>query len=324
MPMETSDQIHTIFLQAEDRKDIEELGKTLSASQFLELLSFCPNLKEGMRQRLNPLLVGLVQSVFYESLPQLTTPQLQTLCRVADDEPLQYHLALLIHELFNQAEQKAAELEVLHREIEAYDVSIATQPDIDSFRSRMLAVREFFRGAFERIDIALAMAWNSNREELIDKLTTLKENWLRYVATELGAPSYNSHPATGIYLALDQHFGAIYSGTSDGHPLAALVDTDSAFDALTALSVWYVEDYWEIGLLPGIEHVTQLQLDPQHYDQNARREFRERLTGTARLNLTALGLLTVADLKSKELYSRRMLMRFIQAHQHLLKSFSPP
>lgn len=321
--MDSTTQLHAAFLQATEKKDIEELGRMLTVSQFLGLLTVCAELTEGMRQRLNPLLVGVSHELFYYSLIALSKPQLQVLCRVADDEPLQYHLTLLIHELFNQAERCAESIETIGKDIQAFDVTKSTQVAIETFRHRIQQAADFFATAFKRIDIALAMAWNSNREEIIDKLTTLKENWLRYVAHELGAPASDSHPARGIYLALDQHFGAVFSGQSEEHPLATLSDTDFAFDALTALSIWYVEDYWEVGLLPGIERAEDLQLDPQRYDQFARRDLREKLTTTAKENLATLGLLTVADLKNKDLYSRRMLMHYIRTHQSQLKPFVP-
>jgi hypothetical protein len=319
--METQSRERTLFLHSQDKNELEALGKSLTLPQFLDLLDAGSQIKEGLRRHLDPLLVGLPNQLFYLSLRALSPPQLQVLCRVADDEPLQYHLTLLIHYLADQAEQRANSLELLARDITVYDVGKATHQDIDGFRKRMQEVVEFFREALEIVDRALALAWNTNREELIDKLTILKESWIRYMNTELGKPGDTRNAATGIYLLFDDHFGAVYGG-SGVHPLSALADADAAFDALGALSVWYVEDYWDVGLLPGIE--TAEQLHRQDHDEVSRRLYRERLTTTARENLAALGLNTVGDLKHKRLYSRRMLSRYIHAYRQRLSVFSPP
>lgn len=322
--METQSRERAIYLHSPDKKEVEGLGRMLTLPQFLDLLEVSNQLSEELRLRLNPLLVGLSPQIFYHSLHVLSTEQIQLLCRVADDEPLQYHLVLVIHELADQAEQCASSLEILAREIKLYDIAKTTHADVERFRRRMHEATGFFRDAFVMIDRTLALAWNTNREEMIDKLTILKENWLRYVTTELGSPGDHTHSATGIYLLFDDHFGAIYSGGTGVHPLTALADDDAAFEALGALSVWYVEDYWELGLLPGIERIEQLTLDPQDHDETSRRLYRERLTTTARENLVALGLNTVGDLKQKRLYSRRMLARYVQAYQQRLNVFSPP
>lgn len=312
--MENPNQARTLYLQAQERKELENLGKTLTLAQFLDLLEMSPELGEGLRQRLNPLLVGLPSPVFFEALSVFSPEQLRTLCLVADDEPLQYHLTLIIHELSEQGIRHANEVTTIVNDINQYDIAKVTQSDLEGFRKRIHEARAYFLHALTTLDHALTLAWNTNRESIIDKLTILKENWIRYLSAELGHPGDETHMATGIYALFDTHFGAIY-------PLSALSDDDAAFDALAALSVWYIEDYWNLGLLPGIKAAEQLHLNPREHDEISQRLYRERLTTAARENLQALGLNTVGDLKQERLYSQRMLARFIQRRQGQLNLF---
>lgn len=314
--MDSPDHARTIYSQAQEKKELEALGKTLGLAQFLDLLDISSTMGEDLRQRLNPLLVGLPPAIFYEGLKVFSPDQLQVLCRVADDEPLQYHLTLVIHEMADEGVRNAFQVTTLAREITVYDVTKVTQGDLEGFRKRMRDAKAFFQHALKTLDHALTLAWNTNREGIIDKLTILKENWLRYVTAELGHAGDETHLATGIYLLFDDHFGAVY-------PLSALSDDDAAFDALAALSVWYIEDYWNIGLLPGIGNADQLHLNPREHDEISQRLYRERLTTTARENLGAVGLNTVGDLKQQRLYSQRMLVRFIQGRQQQLSPFRP-
>lgn len=320
--MDTHSTYRHIFLHAQNYKEIEALAHSLSLSEFCDLLELCVDLQEGVRERLNPLLVGISHHIFSESLNFLKTPQLHILRRVADDEPLQYHVTLVIHALSEKAAASAEAMDQLAREILAYDLKNVAQADLESFKIRIQAGIHFFHTALDKLDLLLSLAWNSNREELISKLTSLKENWLRYLRLELGEPTQGSTPSSGIYALFDEHFGAIYGAAGEDQALSLLIDEDPAFEALAALGIWYVEDYWEIGLLPGIQHAHELRLLPEESDEGARREYRERLSHTARANLEHLGLKTVLDLKQKQLYSRRMLMRYIQANKAQLSPVS--
>ena len=315
--MDTRTHQQTLFLESQDVKEIEELARSLNLTQFLDLLNLSTQLTEGVARKLNPLLVGIPHELFSESLLQLSDEQLKILCRIGEGEPLHYHLTLLTHELSNQAKACADDIESLVKAIDTYDINRIHQTDLESFRKRMQTAADFFRVALKKIDVILALAWNSNREELIERLTSLKENWLRYVTHELGTPAAPPRPATGVYERFDRHFGEVY-GSNEPHPLHGLSDDDLALEALAALSIWYIEDYWEIGLLPGIEHAKHLQLDPKNYDEKARREHREQLILKARQNLESIGLKTVADLKQKRLYSKLMLMQYIEAHRNLI------
>lgn len=307
-----------IYLHSQDRKELEALGQELTPPQFLDLLDASRDLAEELQLKLNPLLVGVSPQVFLDGLSSLSQEQVRTLCRVADNEPLQYHLAILIHTLADLAEKCANDVETLVREINHYDIAKTTHSDIEDFRRRMREATQFFERALETIDRSLLLAWNTKRDELVEKLTLLKASWLRYLTAELGSPGDQHNSATGVYLLFDDHFGAIYSGGSAVHPLAALADDDAAFDALGAIAIWYVEDYWEVGLLPSIQNAEQLHLDTHKNDETSCRLYRERLIATARGNLAALGLNTVGDLKQKRLYSRRMLARYVHAYQQRL------
>ena len=85
--------------------------------------------------------------------------------------------------------------------------------------------------------------------------------------------------------------------------IEALHDEDPACDALVKFSVWYLQDYFELGLLPEVTNEAELDRDPQRYRELARQR------------LHRLGLKTVGDLKRAGIFSRATLAEHVKQHK---------
>ncbi len=304
------------------RSQLESIGRVLNVKQLLELLDAAADSDVAWQDKLQFILVGLPQNVFEASLDGITDRQLRALKAVGSTESLQHHLTLLVHELARKAEQTAVGLEGLERQIEVYNVHTVHQKDIDTFLQRIEEALDFFLHGLSLLDTSLGLAWNTNREDLIDRFTQLKENWLRYLQFVIGRPGTSETPSSALYAKLDRHLNAIYGDPSNPVEHDVLEDSDPALEALTALSLWVLQDYWGVGLLPGITHVEDLDLDSTHTDAE-RILYREKLMLVAQENLNILGLATVGDLKKARIYSRNMLSRYIERHRERLNSYEP-
>lgn len=299
------------------RHQLEAAGRVLTPEQMITLLDLCVDDSVGLKEKLQFILVGMPQTIFEATLHLASPLQLRVFKELGSTESIQHHLTLLIHELARLSEDYAIDMDDLERQIDLYDVTQVRQGDIDGFVHHIEDTLTFFHQGLYTIDIALSLAWNTTREDLIDRLTILKENWLRYLQFAIGRPGDGVHPATALYAKLEAKLNTIFG--SPGSP-EALTDDDPAIEALAALALWVLQDYWEVGLIPGIESVEQLDLAPGSRTEKERALFREKLARITQDNLSAIGLSTVGDLKRAHIYSRNMLIRYVQKHHSKLSA----
>ena len=97
-------------------------------------------------------------------------------------------------------------------------------------------------------------------------------------------------------------------------------DDEPAVEGLVKFSVWYLKDYWELGLLPGVEKQADLDIDMEKHTEAERAEYREKLFTLARDTLDQVGLSTVGDLKNAFIFSKQTLQEYINQKKITLKS----
>lgn len=213
---------------------------------------------------------------------------------LAGEEPIQHHLTLLAHKWAHEAEEQAIILERLRKNIMLYDVRDANQDDYETYKKAIEVVQTHFQQSLSLLDKALSLAWNSSRADLIDRLTTLKENWQRYALDVIGNPASEATEANGLFRELDTHFDLVFGDASNPSQLAALEDDDLGIEALAALSIWNAQDYRELGL---IRQDTEVSHD--------------QLLEVIQERLKELKLATVADFKQAKIYSKTALQKYI-------------
>jgi hypothetical protein len=158
------------------------------------------------------------------------------------------------------------------------------------------------------------LAWNSDRLDLIEKLSQAKEAFQKILYSTIGHPKSVSAPATGFYAKLQEKVFGIFGNPANAEDVDALNDDDPAIEGLAKFSVWYLKDYWKIGLLPSIR-------DPNTFDKLAGMEGTEEahhlkaeLLSQVKENLHRIGLNTVGDLKKMGIFSQKILQEYIATH----------
>jgi hypothetical protein len=288
-------------------KKLEVIGHSLSAKQFLNIIS---NLKTT--ETLSPLLVGLRAPIFHETLSQISDEQLQSLKQESQTEPLQHHILLFAH--FSEEEEKKdqALLWKLQQEIKELDLDSLTFQKIDKIKKRIEEVTESSLKRLSIIDKVLELIWKANRPDLIEKLSLIKERLTRQLSNQIGTAS----PPTGLYLDLEEKLGTVYQTKESG----MLEDDEPAFDGLAQLALWYLKDYWEIGLLPEIKDMNELEYCQGQNTPEQKLKHREDLFAKVQANLEIIKLGTVKELKKEGIYSKPMLKEYIQSHATLLSN----
>lgn len=298
-----------------DIQQLEVAAKYLNLSQILEILENSQNWDSGLKQsKLPSLFVGMPHQLFSEMLGNTSQQHLDVLKYESITEPLQHHLMLFIHQATNKINEFSDSLAILEKEIQQVDLEEITHQEINKIRTKIEEIRHQFLFLLEKINRCLAIAWNTNRPDLVDKVSSLKE-YCQRAYLFIGVPGSVLVKTSGLYEILDQRLNNIFGNPNNPQDIEALSDDEPIIEALTKFSVWYIQHYWEIGLLPSIHTQNELDLDPKNHSEKERLTYREKLFSEVEANLHRLGLMTLKDLKVREIYSKRGLINFIQENK---------
>jgi hypothetical protein len=321
---EWKEKIQALVLGLIDCEQLEVVGKSLNLAQAMELLRMSSlETVPQLQSKLSPIFVGMPHPLFRQILTVAPSKEFIVLKREGITEPMQHHLTLLIHEMTTQLTDCDSALTNLEREIEGLQIAEMGRADIAAVKQKIAGTAECYQAMLDLANQALAVAWNTNRPDLIEKLSTLKDNWQKSLHYRVGTPVAESSRPTGFYAILEKRLHAVYGNSDDPNDIEALKDDEPAIEALAKFSVWYLQDYLEIGLLPKIESADLLDMDPAIYTERERQEYREQLFMQAESNLEKIGLKTLKDLKEAQIFSKKALLEYIREHYPEISSRSP-
>lgn len=294
-----------------DRKQLESSGHALSLRQALMLIEKTLQIEHQHHWKLSPLLVGMDRQIFSEIISHASKQQLRILQQEGVTEPVQHQLTILTHALTSQVQAIENEIDSLVDDIENLDISHLTRKAVCLLFHHIDTHAEFFERSFDQSSKALAIAWNTKRPDLIEALNTIKNSCQKY-SIYVGDRKTDASDSSGLYAALEHKLFEVYGDLDDPNDLEAVRDDEPALEALVKFSVWYLKDYWEMGLLPTIQRRDELDLNLQQHSEIERVEHRARLFSQAKKNLGQIGISTVKDLKNAYIFSKLTLKEYIE------------
>ncbi len=293
-------------------ESLEAAGKTLSLAQALAVLEDMHTV-ENFRDKLSPLLVGMPHSLFIQILSNATTSQMEVFKQESATEPLQHHLTVLCHEVATQFVDYEAITRKIEYEIDFFNVKEIGSHELIALKKEIEKIWSFFQDKLNEINKALEIAWKSGRMDLIEKLSALKEICLKFRISIVGYPSdKDDEEAKGLFAKLERRLNSVFGDPNNPHDFEALKDDEPAIEGLSKLSLWYLQDYWAVGLLPKISHLEEIEHVSLSYAEKNQEQWRENLMLEVKNNLQHLGLVSVADLKKSGIFSKKLLEEFIQ------------
>ncbi len=311
-------RLHVLLKGINEYSKLEAVGKILSAQQIQEIFDYAHQTAQNENWKLSPLLVGISHYAFMQFLRSASSIQMQYLKQEVFSEPLQHHLSVLTHQLLNEIPRDDELLIKLEKTIEQLDASTLNHQDLSIISGNLDQLRENFEQSIHIINKILALTWIANRADLIEKLSTAKESCQKQLDKVLGLPTGYDRPSVGLYAKLEKHLQGVFGNPYDPADIEAAIDDEPSLEALTKFSLWYLRDYWEVGLLPSI-------VDPEVLDRIAEQPIRDEdtdlrivLLAQVRDNLVKLGLSTVKDLKKAGIFSKQLLIEHIARYRHLL------
>lgn len=307
-----------IIQTTEEPMRLEAIGKGFSLQQFLIILTSIAQ-HALPSEKLSPLLVGLAPAIFQQALHQLNPEQLALLKQESLTEPLQHQLTLFAHALERVCQLQETVILQVGQKIGELEREELTHSIINQIENRIDNLKKFCDEILQAIDQALAITWNTNRLDLITNFNQLKERFHHQAIHQIGSKSSQDHPASGLYANFENFLFGIYGAPKGSSQInEALNDEDAAIEGLAKFSIWYLPDYWEMGLLPKIPKAEDLELDAATHSEQERFEHRQMLFGLVQQNLDKLNLTQVGDLKKFKIFSKQMLKDYITQNQNLL------
>lgn len=306
-----AEKLHILLNALNENGYLQSAGKMLSTEQFLDVFKRASQSEEaGLRQRLPPLFVGMSQSVFFDLLFKAPQEQIALLKHEAATEAIQHHLSLLSHDL------KARFDHLCYLLVDFNQALMEIEPEsmgVEDFKNIYRSADGLYLKGLEIIHVvgnALSLAWNTNRADLIQEFSLIKERCHRCLVEDIGRPQSDESPAAGLWEATEQRLSRIFSDTDANGEATLMKDSVPAIEALVKFSVWYLKDYYDIGLLPQITDPNELNTERMTSEDE-----REKLFALAEKKLAESGLKTLFDLKRQHIYSKRALKEHFSLFQ---------
>ena len=295
------------FIDASEQ--LEALGKNLSVQQFLHLLDFLVA-HDSYQNTLSTLLIGLRSEIFCKALNFFQSGHLALFKEEGKLEPLHYHLTQFVHEGESLYQHIDRQIERFEESLQTIGGEELTVERLENLVSQISPFRNKLLDCLERISVALSIAWNTDRIDLIEKLSGINEALQRLLVLFIGHPASDNLPSTGLYLRIEQILSTIFD--------SSLKDEDASIEGLTRLSVWHLKDYWELGLFPHIHQLEELDLDAAQPEGKQREVRHQHLFSHVQQQLERLKIGTVGDLKREHLFSKPLLKAYIDRNRNLL------
>lgn len=299
-PADWREKLRSLVETTSSRSALETLGEELNVEQTLELIDWALEKDtSAAREAIGALFAKLKQSIFCNVLLETTPSQLDFLKRDSSVETIQHHLSQLSHELKERFVLFCDKVVHESGRLDTLDLSQLRSEDIDILHHSLDEIAKEGRDIIHLTSVALALAWNTNRTDIIQELSHTKELCEQCLIRDVGNPTIEEAQSSGLWHVLKAKLDSVFSDMDTQGSLTLMKDSDFALEALVKFSVWHIRDYCEVGLIP-------------HADKDIPAERRDNLFALAERNLSKLGLKTLLDLKREKIYSKRALMEFIQ------------
>ncbi len=263
-----------IIQKLSKKEHLELIGKLCSAGQILAFLSCYPD--NQVKEKIAPIFVGMDQDKFEEVLLNASDKQLEVLKIEGYSEGISHHLTLFVHRLEEENISLFKSLSSIESMIQTIDPELTTKETIEAIRNKLNECLDNLHKIFGKVRKILPIVWSTANIDLIDKLNKANISLQRMLVPE------------ELQALFNQKLFSVYRD---------LKDDDQAIDGLANFSVWYLEDYVDVGLLP---------LNSQQSEQS-----RENLFKEVRDRLQKINLRTVSDLKEAYIFSRQTLKEYI-------------
>lgn len=294
---------------------LEAVGRVLNPQQAQAMLDYCQKVDKSQQWKLSPLVVGMSPSDFADLLTHATHSQMDLLKHEGMAEPMQFQLRTLAQEWLYAIERLCSIGTGYEQDILALNGSELDDSTYQAILKKFSSLHDNLSYLLDGINKALAITWHTNRIDLIEKFSIIKELCQKAIFMIVGHPRSPFEHPTGLYEFLERHLAEIFGHATDPD---LLKDDDSPFDALGKFNIWHLEDYWEAGLLPHISHKEALHLNPSDFSEEGYENHQQKLMEEVKNKLEEMGLNNVRAFKLAGIWSPKMFKEYVSKHREPL------
>lgn len=287
---------------------LEKIGSTLTPQVFIAILDVLIE-HSPSPSPLSSLLTTLPPLVFLSSFAHFNQSHMELFKQESLLEPFHYHLSLFIHEI-----EKT--LSTLDQEIRSLDKQILSSSNLQeetTVKTLLYRLKELEMTISEKmtlLDKIMPLVWLTNRADFVEKISHAKESFQFVINHTIGKPPTINRKATGLYLLLNEKCSEIFTG---------LLDEDFSLEGLTRFSIWHLQDYFELGLLPFFSTKEQLESKLNDLDEKERNDYQQSLRALAQEELNQFTISTIRELKLNYIFSKEALAHHIEEfHQKII------
>ncbi|CRX38329.1 hypothetical protein [Estrella lausannensis] len=296
-PQEQKEKLTALLSGIKSNSALTLIGKLLTPSQFLTLLEEPSTCTPSI---LNPLLAGFPEPLFLDCISLASKETLTALGRQTFGEPIEHHLAAAVQTVDNSLQQLYDSLKISEHDIQLLETGTLTGADLKRIKESFDSLGMKAHLILHLLGNLLLLAWNSGRAEMIDSLSTAKESSSKLIVQVIGKEGNGETPASGMYYLLKLKLDSVYETKDPQKGKVHLSNDHPALEALSCLSLWYVQDYLEKGLLDH-EDIQSLDIEKDSTELHL----------LAKAKLERVGIKTVGDLKREKIYSIPLLNEFL-------------
>lgn len=307
------EKLHQLFLRISNDANLETFAKALNAIQILEIMHFIKHSSDDLfqRQKLSSLFAHLHPAIFKEIILEASQEELNFLREEAITEVIQHNLSLIASDLSTSFSNFCDRISALEIELEKADLQEMDKTSIESLYESIEDLRKENEDMLQFLNKVLTVVWNTNRGDLIQELGRTKELCQKCLIETIGKAAEEEIPSSGIWHILEKNVEKNFSDWDANGNQSIMKDSIPALEAFVKFSVWNIQDYYEVGLLPQMTSLNKT-------NEMINLKNREQLFTEVEKNLNKMGLKTLSDLKSAKIYSRKALMEYINAFYNQL------
>lgn len=310
------EKLNAIILGLHNKELLEVVGQKIALEHILYFFENSQP-KEDTYNKILALLVGMNPEKFTDLIKILSEKNFGNLLQTTPSEPLQHQLTIFAKDTNTQYIKLAEEAEQLFKDIENLQLSNIEKDLLINLKNNINDLSLKFHEVLDKINRALRLAWNTDRIDLIETLSHIKERYLHTLHGFIGHME-TAAGATGLYEFLRSKTDRVYGESSNFEELE-LLNKEPSIEALINFSIWYLPDYWELGLLPEIKTIEELEPSFDNYNDEERNRYREELFNQVKHNLEKLHLKDLSDLKKAQIFSKESLKEYISKNFDLIK-----
>lgn len=297
-PKEQKEKLAALLSGLKSNTALTLIGKLLTPSQLLSLLAEPSTCTPSI---LNPLLVGFPEALFIDCLSSAPREMLILLGKGAFGEPIEHHLTAALNVIDSSLQKLYESLRKSEQDIQLLETGNLTGADLKRIKESFDALGHKAEEMLRLLGNLLFLAWNSGRADLVDSLSLAKETTAKLITQVIGKDGDRETPSSGLYYLLKLKLDAVYEIKDPVKGKIPLSNDHPALEALSCLSLWYVQDYLSNGLLQD-EDVKSFAIEKDSTE----------LHQMAKAKLESAGLKTVGDLKRERIYSVALLKEHLQ------------